>query len=497
MLALAPMSAAGAVPDEILARWQALLPVDRLAAEDFYFETILPPLLATLERRPSHQALRAQGYDTLVSLMGFSPETTVMSAALLRPQTLLVVLSEKAEASYDRAHAFLTAHKILRHSQIEKVTIPPTDPRTIYNEIRHAVLRGGAAGGARKRIFDVTGGKKIMSATAGQVAWEADWPLCYIESGAYDPALRRPLPGHEELMFLPSPSQRHAREARKTALGIYRSRNYVAAADAFAASLPLGTENRLECLGLDLCRVYALWADLDLPKLGDSLQRLAQRLGEPRILDLLRGGRADADALARHVQALGAVARGDRMALIATFLELGVLYSRAHRHDFACLLAYRAMEALVEHALKTVAGDAFDRESPDYRLLGDPVELAARYTALSEKIGGQPERALPAQIGFLNGLMLLCLVDHVHARFERPMAELSFIQMLRAEARRRNASVLAHGGRTLGETDSATILEKAEQLAQAALRAEGWEQLRAFRRDLAPLALEALEPGEA
>jgi len=87
-------------------------------------------LLAILEKRPAHRQLRAEAVQVLVSLMGFSPETTVISTAILRPQSLVVVLSERAERSYDRAHEFLTAHKILRPSQIERIIIPPIDRET-------------------------------------------------------------------------------------------------------------------------------------------------------------------------------------------------------------------------------------------------------------------------------------------------------------------------------------------------------------------------------
>ena len=482
------------VPAEVTDRWRGLLASDRLAAEELYFEQILPPLLEALETAPAHRALRDQRYHTLISLMGFSPETTVICAAILRPEALVVVLSKNADAAFDRAHAFLTSRRILRPSQIEKVSIPPADPRAIYAEIRHVLLRDPDAGSAaRKRIFDVTGGKKIMSATAGQVAWEADWPLCYVESGAYDPGLRRPVPGREELIVLPSPSQQHAEQARRAALETYRSRNYVGAIAAFEKSRQACAENRIDSLGLALCRCYMAWTDLDLSRLEEGLRSLNGLTSEPRMKELLRDRLPDRDRYARHIQALDAVARGESLALTATFLELAALYQAAQRHDFACLLIYRSMEALVELGLKKFAGEAFNRAAPDYSLLGDSQDLERRFADLTEKVGGRSQQPLPEKVSFLNGLHLLCLVDQVHARLERPMSDVSLIKRYRSEAERRNSSVLAHGTRTLTASDSQASSLRAEELAQAILHHDGHQELLVRRADLAPLALELMD----
>ena len=59
---------------------------DIAESKDYYFERIMPLLRPVIESREEHVRLRGLGYTTLVSLMGFSPETTVHSALILRPQ---------------------------------------------------------------------------------------------------------------------------------------------------------------------------------------------------------------------------------------------------------------------------------------------------------------------------------------------------------------------------------------------------------------------------
>jgi hypothetical protein len=486
------MDGEGPLPAELVARWKALLASDRSAADELYFGELLPDLLAALEQQPEHRALRAQQHQVLVSLMGFSPETTIISAALLRPQWVLVVLSEKGEDSYDRAHEFLTSHRILRPSQIQKLTVSPTDPVEIYREIKRALSRIGSPGTTPSHIFDVTGGKKIMSATAGQVAWEEDWPLCYIESPAYDPEIRRPLPGHERLIRLPNPSRIREEQARRAALETYASRHYVSALEAFRKSQQLRAENQLECLAVELCRCYVAWSDLDLPRLDEAVGRVRAEMAQPRMAELLNGSAEEDPRRGRHLRALAAVAGGETMALLASFFELASLYRAMARHDFACLLAYRSMEALVEMGLQRAAGPSFRCDAPNYEALGDKVELERRYVALSARLGGHPDSALPRKIGFLAGLGLLCLVSEVHQRGRRPRDEVAFLRMMRGEAERRNSSVLAHGFRTLTEGDSEALLQRAESLAEGILGPEPCAELQALRRDLAPLSLEGL-----
>ena len=72
------------------------------------------------------------------------------------------------------------------------------------------------------------------------------------------------------------------------------------------------------------------------------------------------------------------------------------------------------------------------------------------------------------------------------------MDEVAFVRMMRAEAERRNSSVLAHGSRTLTETESELLLQRAQTLAQGILGEGAFGELQALRAKLAPLSLEEL-----
>src|SRR5688572_9926224 len=130
------------LPAESLQRWRELAGSDQEAALSYYFDNLLQANLEYLEALPCHRELRATAYGTLVSLMGFSPETTVTSAVLLRPKLLVIVSSSGATESLELAHTFLTSRKILRVAQIKHETVEPTDPVSIYDEIERYLPYG-------------------------------------------------------------------------------------------------------------------------------------------------------------------------------------------------------------------------------------------------------------------------------------------------------------------------------------------------------------------
>ena len=117
-------------------------------------------------------------------------------------------------------------------------------------------------------------------------------------------------------------------------------------------------------------------------------------------------GRVDLDS---HLHALERVAQGDRQAVTAAFLELAEIYRRQERHDFASLVSYRAMEAIVETGLLTV-NSRFQMNQPDYGLLGDVAALEAEAHALLDR---SPRRPLPPKVGLEAGFALLLILGRV------------------------------------------------------------------------------------
>jgi hypothetical protein len=183
------------------AEWSRLQSTDAGAASAFYFQHILPAVVKHHRQRVSTVA----SCELLVSLMGFSPETTVLATAFLRPQQLVIVASKNAERYCEQCIAFLTEHTLSAREAISVRMVDPTDHDALF-----VTLCDALAGTSGHRLVDFTGGKKIMSAVAGYAAWSLGLPVCYLETRAYNEQMRRPEPGSEEIFILEPPALNRA-----------------------------------------------------------------------------------------------------------------------------------------------------------------------------------------------------------------------------------------------------------------------------------------------
>ncbi len=451
----------------------------RRAAQRHYFAHVLPRVLEVLRQTPSHEALRSARTHTLVSLMGFSPETTIIAAAIVQPKRLVVLLGQSdageasVESSYDDAVDYLKTHKILEPSSIELRRIDSLDPLQMYRVLSRVLRDAPIVDNDRSAMVDVTGGKKVMSATAAQAAWELDIPLCYTE-GTYDATLRRPKPGSERVLRLPNPSQQRLQMLRSRAFDLQADLQFGLAAHAFRLSADHQVENQVDELGAALSHAYASWMTLDLPQLSSAVQDCHRNLSLPRTQLIVRHSLAIQQRLHAQLDALEQLASGDPLARLASFRKLALLYGgpRLQRHDFACLLAYRGLEASVMYALQRVASSrerTFQPDSPDWeQLTDDPNKLREAFVAFAREV--DPRTApvdLPRQVGLLDGLCVWAAltpaagVDHAN--------RLRLVRDIRGASALRNKSILAHGNRTLSPQDLRFMANKADQLLRALL----------------------------
>lgn len=178
------------------AEWERLQRIDAHAASAFYFRNILPAVV--LHHRQNMPA--ESRCELLVSFMGLSPETTVLVTAFLRPQRLVIISSRNADQYCEQCLNFLAEHGLLERGAIDSRMVDPTNHRALYTLLGEVLT---AVNG--RRLVDVTGGKKVMSAVAGYTAWTLGLPICYLESRAYNEQMRRPEPGSEEIIILEPP----------------------------------------------------------------------------------------------------------------------------------------------------------------------------------------------------------------------------------------------------------------------------------------------------
>ncbi len=186
------------IDGNLLAEWEQKHRTDAFAAAEFYFRNILPAVVAHHQQN-SGITLPC---ELLVSLMGLSPETTVLATTFVRPRRLQILASQNSSRYCTQCIDFLVQHELLTRESIGVCIIDPIDHQKLY-----AVLLDELGRTSGSRLVDLTGGKKIMSAVAGHAAWSLGLPVCYLESRAYNEQTRRPKPGSEELMILNPPKR--------------------------------------------------------------------------------------------------------------------------------------------------------------------------------------------------------------------------------------------------------------------------------------------------
>lgn len=406
-------------------------------ATRFRFERMMPEIVERALAN-SGQVVRPK-VDLLVSLAGFSPATTILAYELLQPVRVLAVYSEEATEGIDAIHQHLVLSGRLRASDFNYEPCNPTDPMGIYEIVKRRVVGRRNNGERRSAIIDITGGKKVMSATAALAAWQLDLPLCYVDS-VYDAELRQPVPGTERLLILPNPTAIFGDNEMQAALAMFRNGAYEAARERFGAlSESISEPGRARFLR-DLSDLYRSWCDLDLPGLPARVERVRAGLADPQ--SKLRS--ATASRLSEQLTFLDELAAdATPSSFLLNFYLLGLHYADLHRLDFAALLYYRTIEGCFQERLQRLF-PGFRCDSADYTLLPVPeADLRDSCAELRQAIhlSGEP---LPNRLGFIDSAVLLSALDDPMLR-KLGIGDRRALGHLNAVTEARNRSVLAHG----------------------------------------------------
>ena len=399
--------------------------------------------------------------DLLVSLSGFSPETTILAFRLLRPVRLMIIGSDATWSSLDTIQSALS----LPLSQIRTHAVEPTDPIKIYQLIKE-VVRPARTGAAERPnvLIDITGGKKVMSASAALAAAQLDLPMCYIDS-TFDAEMRQSVPGTERLVIIPNPTKMFADRELDAALVAFRHGAFTAARERFAEVADSAYEPARARFLRDLAAVYEAWCDLNFAEIGGRVRIVRTRLADP-------GHQLSVDALRRlrvQLDFLDALTVATDSSLLLSFHLLGQHYLRLGRNDFGALLCYRTIETCFAQRLAGIA-PGFQTGSPDYALLTDDVmDLEARYREVSAEVHGAQPAGLPTLIALMDSALLLRALDDPLMR-QLDLSSGRGLRHLKNIILVRNHSVLAHGTETIDP-------KLGKQLGELALRS-----LRAFWR---------------
>jgi hypothetical protein len=384
--------------------------------------------------------------DLLVSLSGYSPETTLLAYELILPSRLLVISSEATLAQVDVINEKISGR--LKFSEFRYDKVDPVNPLDIYELVKKAVHPARPGDPPVKAIIDITGGKKVMSASAALAASQLDLKMCYIDS-EFDPEMRQATPGTEKLCILHNPTVLFGDGDMNAATQMFKSGSYLGAAERFGELSNRVSEPARARYMHDLATFYQAWCDQDSDHLPEQTELVRNRIHDPRSEVRAETRRR----LTSQLDFAGALVAKDRSSLLLNSYLLGEHYFRLGRNDFAALLFYRTMEkSLAERLRRRYNG--FNVSKPDYLLLDPDTDgLADRYGELAKTVfGSNGLIALPWRIQFIETVIMLHLLgDEMLAA--AGIKDLDGVQHLRKLAEVRNQSVLAHGDNVVGAED--------------------------------------------
>lgn len=408
--------------------------------------------------------LRAAPVPLLISLVGFSPVTTILSYELLRPQRLLVVTSAQAEESVDVIAGHVVADGRLRHRDFMHRWCNPTDPHGIYRAVKeHLEGLQSPAGEHGQAVIDITGGRKVMSAAAALAAWQLNLRLCYIET-EWDPALRQAIPGSDRLLLLDNPTTIFGEQSMDEALQLFAGGAFEAARRRYASLCDSLADPRRARFMRALSEFYRAWCDLDLTGISECVHAVETALRQAGA-EITQETAGQVSGQLEFVRGLGR--DGGRDSFLVCYYVLGEHYRELARHDFAALLHYRTIEGCLSRRLESRA-EGFSCERPDYSLLtSDVAALRRGYGAVLEHSGRKgPNLGLPPHVGLMDAAYLLNALDDdlVAAGHIKGTKALSHLNRLAAT---RNRSVLAHGEQAVTKAGCEELGNKARLLLRA------------------------------
>lgn len=449
-------------------------------ARRYYFDQMFDEVVRRAKERSFRERPRPEVY-LLISVLGYSPETTLLVFELLQPERLLVIANRDAEEKLDWIYERLIAPGKLQFSRYERQDCEASDHANIFRiierrlkerDVQQEIERARQEASDQPRripvMVDITGGKKVMGAVAALAAWEFNAVPCYLDGDEYDQELRRPVPGTECLLILDQAISEFGGREFQAAIKLFEAGAFDAAYEHFrrlADHLPQPQQARLF---RDMSELYSAWCALDMGNLRSCTARLKPQLEAAR----LPLHHADSRVLRKQLEFLEKLTKGDPDSLVLNHYLLGLHYQEIGRYDFSTLLFYRTIEACFTRRLERRNAE-FDPRRPNYRLLdNDPVNLLESYRAWAEKVDPTFQvAALPHRISLMDAAVLLCALNDelVH---EAGLTSGESLGNLRRLTEIRNRSVLAHGYQSILKEDSEQLEKRARHILKSYWRLE-------------------------
>ncbi|MCW6053714.1 hypothetical protein K4039_27610 [Lyngbya sp. CCAP 1446/10] len=430
-------------------QWIELLGSKPKQAIEFYCENIIPSLLPQLKKEFANTYQQNNKYDCLISLLGFTPETSVLAYQFCQPEKFIVLYTEESSTYLEKV---VNYSKVPIYSFFHEKVIELPSNKGVYQALEAALQR--VPKGSRVAI-DLTGGKKIMSGALAVAAGVLDIDLIYIDFRDYMPEFRKPKPESSYIHLVTNPMKLSIDifgdiEITR-AVDFFNVGKYDISSQLFAEAGKSMSNPRMAEIFTNISDFYSCW---NIFKFKEALQISSTLLDQILRFSFQMSPKFqfDIERLQKQRETINKLAEGDKDYILLNFYFTAERYERTSQHDIATLLYYRTIEGIFEKILEE-GTENFDRSKPNYSLLKvDKEELRKKYISVRQKVyeHTSQQEPLPDKIAMFDAF---CIIEALEKEFTNKFP----INRVANIANIRNKSIYAHGIEPLTEKDVYTI----------------------------------------
>jgi hypothetical protein len=243
-------------------------------------------LQAELEWAKDHDQIQAQPRETLVLLVGFSPDPLLQSICVYQPEKLILLLNQwygdeegGVFASYlQKGIEYLEQRGLIdvlpEFLNDPGYVLPQDDPTSVFKTLINTLRDEEDA------VIDITGGKKSMVTGAFLYAAYAGIPISYVDFDEYHPEKRRPYGYTCRIGEITNPYQDFALREWERVRDLYTDYKFREARKALEAMwpqvqkyFPNEADGSVETM-LNVFRCYEAWDAGDYNQAYDEAQKI-------------------------------------------------------------------------------------------------------------------------------------------------------------------------------------------------------------------------------
>ena len=388
-------------------------------ANTFYWREIWPWVSQKFVKQCSQYVNK---FETLISLVGMSPEPIILTILALKPAEVKFIISPETKKMLD----IIVEKANLKPSQYETEKVDSSNIEEVYLSIRKFIGKSDTS----KIAVDISGGKKSMVGGAAQAAGYFGCTVFYVDYHEYHKDLRKPIPGTEYLSLLRNPYEIFGELEMDRAQELYRAGDFSAAVEVVSRLLIKAPEIKEARIKKEIFAMYNAWDAYLFEKAQHHATAALGWIEKYKRFNELK------ETLIEQKEILQKILEQESPWIVLNHYTKAMQYGSRQKYDFAILLLYRTLELLLSLRLK----EKYDinASAPDYSAFPDLLE---KFNQKVKEIYGRAaklQNSLPLKIGLMAGITLLSI-------FDDPIVQNVDLKHVREQADNRNQGILAHG----------------------------------------------------